>query len=266
MHNLLAILRNTVTLFVLLLIIFRLIDFLRPKALRLPLIRRSRLIDLVYWLLGPLVTGNLGNLAIIATVVPVALLAYGKVDPNLVQHGFGPLARQPVPVQAILGLLIADLAGYWAHRAFHGRRLGHFHAVHHSITALDWMSAARVHPLNDVIMRVLTTLPILALGFSPMAVGGVASMLGLLAIVVHANVDWDWGPLRYTIASPRFHRWHHADTPEARDKNFAGLFPFWDMVFGTFYMPRGLAPRSFGTDTPVPAGIIGQMAFPFRGH
>ena len=50
----------------------------------------------------------------------------------------------------------------------------------------------------------------------------------------------------------------------SRDKNFAGLFPFWDVVFGTFYMPRGEAPRSFGTNTPVPKTVLGQLLFPFR--
>jgi sterol desaturase/sphingolipid hydroxylase (fatty acid hydroxylase superfamily) len=64
--------------------------------------------------------------------------------------------------------------------------------------------------------------------------------------------------------SPRFHRWHHTDETEARDKNFAGLLPLWDILFGTYYMPKGRRPFHFGTSTPVPAGLFGQLAFPFR--
>lgn len=256
--------RNIAILFLALAIVFRTVDLFRPRELRLKLIARARLTDLTYWVLGPLVTEHLGKLAVLAVVVPVALLAYGKVDRDLILNGFGPVSRLPIVLQGLLGLLVADLAGYWAHRAFHRGRLWSFHAVHHSITQLDWMSALRVHPLNDAAMKVLTTLPIVGLGFAPMAVGGIASMLGLLAIIVHANVDWDWGPLRSVIASPRFHRWHHADVAEARGKNFAGLLPVWDILFGTYYMPLGLAPRVFGTDTPVPAGVIGQLTFPFR--
>lgn len=30
------------------------------------------------------------------------------------------------------------------------------------------------------------------------------------------------------------------------DKNFAGLFPIWDILFGTFYMPRGKVPADLG--------------------
>jgi Fatty acid hydroxylase superfamily len=66
---------------------------------------------------------------------------------------------------------------------------------------------------------------------------GVAPPITLFAILFHANVDWDWGPPRSVIAAPRFHRWHHTGEAEARDKNFAGLLPLWDILFGTYYMP-----------------------------
>jgi sterol desaturase/sphingolipid hydroxylase (fatty acid hydroxylase superfamily) len=39
---------------------------------------------------------------------------------------------------------------------------------------------------------------------------------------------------RSVIASPRFHRWHHTGEAEARDKNFAGLLPLCDILFGTY--------------------------------
>jgi sterol desaturase/sphingolipid hydroxylase (fatty acid hydroxylase superfamily) len=104
----------------------------------------------------------------------------------------------------------------------------------------------------------------LALGFAPVAVVSIVPVLTLTAILVHANVDWDWGPLRSMIVSPRFHRWHHTDEQNARDKNFAGLLPLWDILFGTYYMPRDRRPHQFGTNTPVPPGLIGQMLFPFR--
>jgi hypothetical protein len=46
--------------------------------------------------------------------------------------------------------------------------------------------------------------------------------------------------------------------------NFAGLLPLWDVIFGTYYLPRDRSPSSFGTDTPVPPGLLGQLVFPFR--
>ena len=250
--------------FVVLLVAFRLLQLLRPTERRLPLVRRGFWTDLAYWGFTPLVTRAVTRAAVVVVIVPVALIAYGKVDKELLLNGFGPASRLPLWLQAVLILTLGDLIGYWMHRAFHGRRLWRFHAVHHSSVDLDWLSAVRLHPVNDALMRVAGTLPIVALGFAPVAVAGVVPVLTLMAILVHANLDWDWGPLRAVIVSPRFHRWHHTDEAHARDKNFAGLLPLWDIVFGTYHMPRDRVPERFGTTSPVPAGLIGQLLFPFR--
>jgi sterol desaturase/sphingolipid hydroxylase (fatty acid hydroxylase superfamily) len=113
-------------------------------------------------------------------------------------------------------------------------------------------------------MRLASAVPLIGVGFAPVALVAIAPLLTLMAIVLHANLDWDFGPLRTVIASPRFHRWHHTDETAARDKNFAGLFPLWDILFGTYYMPTDRTPTTFGTSTPVPRDLIGQLKFPFR--
>jgi sterol desaturase/sphingolipid hydroxylase (fatty acid hydroxylase superfamily) len=60
-----------------------------------------------------------------------------------------------------------------------------------------------------------------------------------------------------------FHRWHHTSADEGRDKNFAGALPLWDLVFGTYYMPRE-QPVVFGISEEIPDELIGQMIWPFR--
>jgi sterol desaturase/sphingolipid hydroxylase (fatty acid hydroxylase superfamily) len=250
--------------FVVLLVVFQGLQLLRPKDKRLPVLRRGFWTDLVYWGFTPFVTRAITRASVVVAIVPVALLIYGKVDKDLILNGFGPLSRLPLWVQALGILVLGDFIGYWMHRAFHGGRLWRFHAIHHSTVDLDWLSSVRLHPVNDVLMRIAGTLPILMLGFAPVAVAGVVPVLTVMAIMVHANLDWDWGPLRAVVASPRFHRWHHTDEANARDKNFAGLLPLWDILFGTYYMPRDRTPERFGTATPVPAGLFGQLLFPFR--
>ena len=250
--------------FVVLLVAFRALELLRPRARRQRLLRRGFWTDAAYWAFTPLVTKSVTRIAVIIAVVPVALLAYGKVDKQLLLNGFGPAARLPMWMQAALILVIGDFIGYWMHRWFHGRTMWRFHAVHHSSVDLDWLSAVRLHPVNDALMRIAAALPLLALGFAPVAVAGIAPVLTVMAIVVHANLDWDWGPLRGVLTSPRFHRWHHTDEANARDKNFAGLLPLWDILFGTYYMPRDEFPQQFGTASPVPTGLVGQLVFPFR--
>ena len=112
-------------------------------------------------------------------------------------------------------------------------------------------------------MKIASSLPLVVLGFAPVAVAAIVPVLTVMAIMLHANLDWDYGPLRTIVASPRFHRWHHTDESNARDKNFAGLFPVFDILFGTYYMPRDRLPSQFGTTTPVPGGVVAQIVFPF---
>jgi sterol desaturase/sphingolipid hydroxylase (fatty acid hydroxylase superfamily) len=251
--------------FLVLLLLFRLIELLRPKAQRLPLLRRGFWTDLSYWFFTPLVARVVTAFAMLLVLVPVAYAIYGKLDRNLIEHGYGPVSHWPLWVQAVAILAIAEVIGYWMHRAFHASPwLWKFHAVHHSSVDLDWLSAVRVHPGNDVAMKLASTVPILALGFAPVAVAGIMPLLTLFAIGIHAHVDWDFGPLRAVIASPRFHRWHHTDETAARDRNFAGLFPVLDLLFGTYHMSKDARPASFGTDTKVPNGLLKQLAFPFR--
>jgi sterol desaturase/sphingolipid hydroxylase (fatty acid hydroxylase superfamily) len=250
--------------FAILFVVFALIERLRPPDRRQPIFRAGYLTDLAYWLFTPVITGLVTRLCVGVVAVIISLLVWGRIDVAALQNGYGPAARLPLWLQAALILVISDLVSYWMHRAFHRGRLWHFHAVHHSSTPLDWLSSVRLHPLNDAVMRIAGAIPVLALGFQPIAVAGIVPVLTLMAILVHANVDWDWGPLRSLLASPRFHRWHHTDETEARDRNFAGLFPLWDILFGTYYMPKDRIPRSFGTSTPVPEGLVGQLVFPFR--
>jgi sterol desaturase/sphingolipid hydroxylase (fatty acid hydroxylase superfamily) len=90
-------------------------------------------------------------------------------------------------------------------------------------------------------------------------------VITLWAIVIHANIRWTFGPLRHVIATPAFHRWHHTSASEGLDKNFGGLFLFWDRLFGTLYMPEGEQAQRFGiADGRMPGSFFGQLAWPFR--
>jgi len=225
--------------------------------------------DLAYWFFTPLVTRGLTRATVLVAAVLVALAAGVPLDREHVQAFFADpgrlVRRQPAALQVLEVLLLGDFLGYWTHRLFHGRWLWPFHAVHHGSTEVDWLSSVRLHPVNDVVSRLVAALPVLLLGFSPLVLAGYVPFLSFYAILLHANVDWTFGRLRYVLASPVFHRWHHTSEREGLDKNFAGLFPFWDLLFGTFYMPEGRRPERFGlAGERVPEGLLGQLAYPFR--
>ncbi len=246
---------------------FWLLERWRPS---LPGQRRQRsdtFTDLGYWFFTPLVTR-------VATRVTLGLvfvvLAYSQ---GLTFDEFRRIAvtRQtwasalPLWIQIPLILLLADLLAYATHRMFHGRRLWRFHAIHHSSQTVDWLSSVRLHPVNDAVSRVAQVLPLYLMGFNGTALAAFVPFLTAYALLLHANVNWTYGPLRFAIASPVFHRWHHTSEEEGLDKNFAGLFPFIDLAFGTFYMPPGRQPERFGlVHSDVPRGLARQLVYPFR--
>jgi sterol desaturase/sphingolipid hydroxylase (fatty acid hydroxylase superfamily) len=229
-----------------------------------PLWRRDSNVDALYWLLTPLVTRTIVRIVGLACVVVVFAALDRQVAARLTE-GFGPVATQPLWLLTIEVLLLGDLIGYWTHRSFHQRRLWKFHAVHHCSTRLDWLSAVRVHPVNDVVSKLVPAVLLACLGFPFQVLAGYLAVLTFYTIVLHANVDWSYGPLRHIIASPVFHRWHHTTEEQGLNRNFAPLFPFIDLLFGTFLMPHRVRPERFGTDTTrVPESFLGQLLFPFQ--
>jgi sterol desaturase/sphingolipid hydroxylase (fatty acid hydroxylase superfamily) len=230
-----------------------------------PLFRQGWFTDVCFWFLTPLFTKVLSRAVIIFPAL--ILIGLGVVTAEGLKsgtyQGFGPLARQPFWLEIIEIYVLFDLTGYWSHRLFHRGRWWPFHAVHHSSEDLDWLSSVRVHPVNDFVTKLCGVTPFLLLGFKPVAALSAAPFFTLYAIFIHADVDWDFGPLRYVIATPVFHRWHHCKDRDAWDKNFAGLFVFWDILFGTFYMPKGRVPENFGIPEEFPKDIVGQILHPF---
>jgi sterol desaturase/sphingolipid hydroxylase (fatty acid hydroxylase superfamily) len=246
---------------------FWLLERWRPSIRGQRRTARQTRTDLAYWFFTPLVTRVATRLAVGLVFVFVAASQGLTLD----DFRRAATSRQtwatslPIAVQVPVVLLLADLLAYWTHRLFHRPRLWPFHAIHHSSTAVDWLSSVRLHPVNDIVARVVQVLPLYWMGFNGAVLAAFVPFLTLYALLLHANVSWTFGPLRYAIASPAFHRWHHTTEEEGLDKNFAGLFPFIDLVFGTFYMPIDRQPQRFGTNgAQVPDGLIGQLAYPFR--
>jgi sterol desaturase/sphingolipid hydroxylase (fatty acid hydroxylase superfamily) len=245
--------------------IFFAIERLLGRGRKQPVFRRGWATDVVYWFVTILVTKPFARLMILLPVGILVLAQVTSVEELKLQNyrGYGPLSRQPLWLQAIQIYLLVDFCAYWMHRLFHRGRLWPFHAVHHSSEDLDWLGSLRVHPVNDLMNKLAQATPVLLLGYNPLVTLSTAPVLTFYALLLHANVNWDFGPFRAVIATPVFHRWHHSRERAAWDKNFAGLLPLWDLIFGTYYMPRGRVPENFGICEPMPKGFFGQLWEPF---
>jgi sterol desaturase/sphingolipid hydroxylase (fatty acid hydroxylase superfamily) len=206
------------------------------------------------------------------TNVLIGVLFIGLLIPAiiLVRHGgVLPTARvihaEPLWAQIVEAQLMAEFTHYWAHRATH--RIGilwRFHKMHHSIEQLDWLASARQHPLDGAITRGLAIAPLFLLGFSNVAFGAAITIQTVEALFQHSNIRIRLGPVKWLIASPEFHHWHHSNDPVARDKNFAGGLPILDLIFGTAYLP-GWWPAGYGVAEEIPqSGYVKQLAYPLR--
>jgi sterol desaturase/sphingolipid hydroxylase (fatty acid hydroxylase superfamily) len=220
--------------------------------------------DLCYWFIIPVVTRflRIGLLIVGAAALFGITTADGLVA--FYDNGHGPLSEFPLAVQMVIFLVGEDFILYWTHRWFHGRKMWKYHAVHHSTEELEWISAARFHPINLFLGSVLADVVMLVAGISP----NVLVVLGPLTIAhsafVHANLDWTLGPFKYVFAGPVFHRWHHTAADRGGEKNFAATFPVLDLIFGTFYFPAGERPDHYGiADRDFPTTFSGQMVHPF---
>jgi sterol desaturase/sphingolipid hydroxylase (fatty acid hydroxylase superfamily) len=244
------------------------LEELWPNDETQPRWRRDSKTDIAYLVLGATVLRPLRSVAV-GIVVFVVLLACGMpLRPGAVQAWLerDTWARSlPLGLQAFLVLFLADFIGYWLHRAAHLTRLWRVHAVHHSSERLDWLSAVRVHPLDTLLSRTVHAALLVPFGFDFRLLAAYAPLLGLYALFLHANVPFGYGPLRYVIASPAFHRFHHSSEPAARNRNFAGFFPLFDLVFGTFYLPQRRT-LTLGAGEPIPSGIARQLLHPFRSR
>lgn len=187
----------------------------------------------------------------------------------LVSHDF-QLAVQRIGFvpQLLLCILVADLAQYWTHRAYHEVPfLWKFHAVHHSAKTMDWLAGSRQHVLEIVFTRVCVLAPLFVLGFSEAVINAYIVIVGFQAVLNHANVHLPWGPLKYLIVTPDFHHWHHSSDDEAIDRNYAAHYAFLDHLFGTAVKvpAQKPLPAAYGVvGDYMPDGWRAQQAFPFR--
>lgn len=225
---------------------------------------RAFITDIIYGLVIPLFTRFV---VAIYTGIGIALVFRGVSEEMVflsLTQGFGPAAQLPVWAQAAIVFILSDIILYWTHRTFHTGKFWPYHAVHHCSKEVSWHSTYRFHPLNTWLTFTAVDSLMVFLGFSLEAVTLMATFNMFYSAMVHANLNWTFGPFRFIFASPVFHRWHHTMQAEGLDKNFAPTFPLLDIMFGTFYMPEGRVPEQYGVSEPVPESFLGQLAWPFK--
>lgn len=198
----------------------------------------------------------------VLVVLPMTALGSWLSVPGLARV----VQATPLVAQALACLVVADLAQYWVHRAFHRvPLLWRFHLVHHSVESMDWLAGSRLHLIDIIATRGLVLLPLIAIGFDQRVVLGYLAFVSLHAVFIHANFAVRWAWLENWLVMPRFHHWHHAVEPAAHEANFAVHLPLLDRLFGTLHLPDDRWPERYGVaGVAAPEGWVRQLVWPMQ--
>lgn len=182
--------------------------------------------------------------------------------------GVPPLPEWPAAFTFALALLIYDFGAWLVHYVEHRvEPLWRVHKVHHASPRLDWLATFRMHPLEHLLRHLASPALLVLLGF-PLAQVALASLVfGAWAALNHANLALGSRLAETLLVTPRLHHVHHV--PATCDRNYGGLFSFWDRLAGCFAgapAPRDAVLGVPGEEETYPHGWWPQVREPFSSH
>lgn len=176
------------------------------------------------------------------------------------------LAEWGLIPQLIVGFVILDFTQWLVHNTLHRVNfLWEIHKVHHSVKdgEMDWIVSLRFSWLEIVIYKSVMFVPTVWFGLSAETLFFHAVFGTLIGHLNHANLTWDYGPLRYLLNSPRMHLYHHAYDAPPTGQNFGISLSCWDWIFGTDHLPDAPCPKiGFPGVEELPNDFFGQAIWP----
>lgn len=178
--------------------------------------------------------------------------------------------------------LIIDFMGFFLHYLQHKIPvLWQFHKVHHAGEVMHPLSNFREHPVDNLVYKlVINLVSSIALGAIWRFLGYIPSDGAILGYSVvgltfnsaayhlrHSHIWLRWpGNWSKIFGSPAHHHVHHSRHPDHLDKNFAFIFPIWDVLFKTYHMPETNKDVEFGIveDSSELNSCINLYLIPFR--
>jgi len=149
----------------------------------------------------------------------------------------------PLWVQVLAAFLLSSFWSYWMHRFEHYNDfMWRLHGYHHSVTNIQISNVLVSNPFEFGLRNVVGGLLLSIVGFNPIAIV-IASSLNVYGEFSHCGGDMKGGWLNYFFNTPEVHRWHHSVEFPGGERfrygcNFGVGVTFWDIIFGTFYLPR----------------------------
>jgi sterol desaturase/sphingolipid hydroxylase (fatty acid hydroxylase superfamily) len=195
----------------------------------------------------------------------VVLPLFAFLAPRLHFARAGLLLRMPPIAAFFVCWLIFDFLNYWMHRLQHAARpLWAFHSVHHTQTRLTFLTANRIHVLEQLYVGLLMIIPAFLLGMPQPRWLPILMVQVFSETIQHSRLTWTFGPVRRLLVSPAFHSMHHSVDPRQYNGNYGRVFSLWDALFGTFVHADEPARRQGVEGMVVPETLAAQFIHPFR--
>ena len=181
------------------------------------------------------------------------------------------VASWPAWMQFGLMFILADFIQWNVHRLLHRVPwLWEFHKVHHSVKEMGFAAHLRFHWMETFVYKSIQYVPLAMIGFGLQDFFIMHIVTLLIGHLNHANLNIDYGPLRYVLNNPKMHIWHHVkQMPNQYPNgfNFGISLSIWDYIFGTALIPsdgRDIE-LGFDGDENFPQGFVGQAAYGLGG-
>jgi sterol desaturase/sphingolipid hydroxylase (fatty acid hydroxylase superfamily) len=161
-----------------------------------------------------------------------------------------------VPLNTGWGLLLlflgVEFCYYWYHRAGHEVRwFWASHVVHHTPTRFNLTAAYRLGWTAGLTGTALFFLPLMLLGFHPVAVFATLGINLLYQFWLHTESVPALGWFDRVFNSPSNHRVHHATNLRYLDSNYGGILIIFDRMFGTYSAETADEPCRYGLVKPI---------------
>ncbi|NHN27229.1 sterol desaturase family protein [Flavobacterium jejuense] len=179
------------------------------------------------------------------------------------------LSKLPKGIALFIFFIVSDFVQWNTHRLLHRFEFfWNFHKVHHSVTEMGFAAHLRYHWMEPVVYKTLLYVPLALIGgFSVQDVFIVHFITITIGHLNHANIGWDYGPLKYILNNPKMHIWHHSkEMPRKYGANFGISLSLWDYLFKSNYIPKEGRDIELGFDDVqnFPSSFINQELYPFK--
>jgi sterol desaturase/sphingolipid hydroxylase (fatty acid hydroxylase superfamily) len=173
--------------------------------------------------------------------------------------------------QLVIFFIISDFVQWGIHNLLHRVPfLWEFHKVHHSVKEMGFAAHLRYHFGETLLYNSFKYISLSMIFGLQLELAFIVHAITItIGHLNHANIGWDYGPLKYILNNPKMHIWHHSkELPNSHPygMNFAISLSIWDYIFRTNYIPYNGRDIELGfeNDEGYAPGFFQQLIAPFK--